>query len=189
MARKPTKQPAEAKKAKAAPKPRKGGRKPASKAAPAAAAPPLSSPSPDALASPSPSAAPAPTPRKVGRPSKYDPAMCETVIELGLLGKSRTQIARSLGTSRKTLIEWEGAHPEFGNAVSIAADYAQAWWEDVGQDNLMNKELNGHVYSFQMKNRFRHDYSEKIEVKHDATAAFSKIWQAVGTGKLEGTAP
>lgn len=127
-----------------------------------------------------------PPKRKRGRPSKYDPAMCDVVIDLGEQGKSRTQIARTLGTTRKTLLEWEEVHPDFRNAMSIASDYAQAWWEDQGQIGLTDKSFNGHVYSFQMKNRFREDYSEKVNVEHNGTVAFNNIWQMIGQGKTEG---
>lgn len=125
--------------------------------------------------------------RKRGRPTKYDPAFCEQVIELGEQGKSRTQIARTLGVVRQTLTDWEASHPEFSDAMSIAEEFSQAWWEDRGQEGIsMGKDFNGFVFSFQMKNRFRNQYSDKVEVKHDASAAFTQCWQAIGTGQLEG---
>lgn len=125
------------------------------------------------------------TKKKRGRPTKYDPAFCEEVIELGEKGKSRTQIARSLGVVRQTLTDWEETHPEFSHAMSIAEEYAQAWWEDRGQEGIsLGKDFNGFVYSFQMKNRFRREYSDKFEVKHDATAAFAQCWQVIGTGQV-----
>src|SRR5690606_23308563 len=51
--------------------------------------------------------------RKRGRPTKYDPAMCEQVIELGEAGKSKAQIARSLGVTRETIDIWAREHQEF----------------------------------------------------------------------------
>ena len=125
-----------------------------------------------------------------GRPSKYDPAFCERAIQLGSAGKSRTQIARSLGVVRQTLTDWEKAHSKFSYAMSVADEYAQAWWEDAGQEGIMlGKQFNGFVYSFQMKNRFRQEYSDKIDVKHDATEAFTALWQMCSQGKtLEATA-
>lgn len=107
-----------------------------------------------------------------GRPTLYRPAMCQQVVLLGVEGKSRAQIARTLGVDRGTLKEWEKTHADFSRAMSIAAEFAQAWWEDKGQLGVDDKSFNGHVFSFQMKNRFRHDYSDKFEIKHDGTAAF-----------------
>lgn len=121
--------------------------------------------------------------RADGRPTKYDPKFCETVLSLGELGKSRTQIATFLRISRQTLLNWEDTHPEFLDAMSLASQFAQAWWEDQGQIGLNDKSFNGHVFSFQMKNRFRTDYTEKVEVKHDASQAFAMLWQRVGGGE------
>ena len=158
----------------------KRGRK--RKAAPTTAAPVEPAPA----AEPAIATQPA-TKRRPGRPSKYDPAFCDLVIELGEQGKSRTQMARTLGTSRKVMLEWEEAHPEFRNALACAADLAQAWWEDAGQNGIMmGKDFNAATYQFCMRNRFRADYTEKVEVKHDGSIAFSNLWQLVGQGKAEG---
>lgn len=127
---------------------------------------------------------------KMGRPSKYDPAFCDVVIELGEQGKSHAQMARTLRVSKVTMLEWTKKHPDFLNALKEADSYSQAWWEDQGQLGMaMGRDFNATAFIFQVKNRFKDDYSDKIEVKHDATAAFAKIWQAVGTGKLEGATP
>jgi hypothetical protein len=67
-----------------------------------------------------------------GRPTTYDPAFCDRVIELGEQGKSKAQIARELGTSRKSLYLWMKVHPEFAEALEEAQFAALAWWEDVG---------------------------------------------------------
>jgi hypothetical protein len=39
--------------------------------------------------------------RPVGRPTLYDPALCEKVVELGKLGKSVEQIAYNLNLSER----------------------------------------------------------------------------------------
>jgi hypothetical protein len=121
---------------------------------------------------------------KRGRPTKYKPDFCEEVIALGSEGKSRTQIARSLGVVRQTLIDWEKAHPEFSDAMSIAEEYAMAWWEDQGQAGIhLGKQFNGFVYSFQMKNRFRKEYTEKVNLEHEAGDSFKALWQMVAGGQ------
>jgi hypothetical protein len=104
--------------------------------------------------------APAP-PRKRGRPSSYDPAFCERVIELGEEGKSKAQIARVLRVSRKSLYLWMKIHPEFAEAMEEAQFAALAWWEDVGQAGLTIPKFNAALYAFNMKNRFREFYADK----------------------------
>ena len=97
-----------------------------------------------------------------GRPSTYDPAFCERVIELGEEGKSKAQIARALGCSRKSLYLWMKVHPEFAEAMDEAQFAALAWWEDVGQAGLTMPKFNAALYAFNMKNRFREAYADKV---------------------------
>jgi helix-turn-helix resolvase-like protein len=101
-----------------------------------------------------------------GRPTTYDPAFCERVIELGERGKSKAQIARALRVSRKSLYLWMKIHPEFAEAMKEAEFAALAWWEDVGQAGLTIPKFNAALYAFNMKNRFREFYADKVDVAH-----------------------
>lgn len=118
-----------------------------------------------------------------GRPSKYTDAMCQTVVDLGALGKSKAQIARALGISISTFQLYQKKHENFSIAVKDARDLALAWWEERGQAGVSEgKDFNATAFIFQMKNRFRDHYCDKTEVKHDASAAFASIWQRIGGG-------
>ncbi len=66
----------------------------------------------------------------MGRPTKYERAHCVKAIELGRVGKSRSQIAAEFDIARTTLAEWEEQHPEFRIALSRAKDLALAHWEN-----------------------------------------------------------
>lgn len=105
---------------------------------------------------------PAPTTPKSkgGRSTDYRPELCGQVIELGKQGKSRAQIAATLGHSRQTLYDWEKAHPKFLDAMQRAHDLALAWWEDQGQNGIWaGKQFNAAAYGLQMRNRFRDEYN------------------------------
>jgi transposase-like protein len=130
--------------------------------APASARPRVKKP-----ASPQPIEVPAPKGAR-GRPTTYDPGFCECVIELGEEGKSKAQIARALGCSRKSLYLWMRVHPEFKEAMDEAEFAALAWWEDVGQAGLTIPKFNAALYAFNMKNRFREFYGDKVDVAHTA---------------------
>jgi hypothetical protein len=67
-----------------------------------------------------------------GPATKYDPSMCETIIGLGRLGKSKTQCASNLGIARSTFDAWLGQHEEFREAWDLADTHAQAIWEEIG---------------------------------------------------------
>lgn len=101
-----------------------------------------------------------------GRPTLYVETMCDTVRDLGKLGKSKAQIASALGINRDTLREWGKDRPEFSAALKEAQDLALSWWEDEGQAGLKADKFNAVLFIFQMKNRFRDDYRDKQEVEH-----------------------
>lgn len=103
-----------------------------------------------------------------GRPIEYDPAMCQKAIELGKLGKSVTAIAVNLDISKSTLYEWIDTYPEFSDAISRARDCAQQWFEDKGNEHIVEiqggPKLNTAWAVFQMKNRFRDNYGDQPQV-------------------------
>ena len=100
-----------------------------------------------------------------GRPSEYRPEYCERVIDLGRLGMSVVEMASEIGVSRNTLETlWTAAHPEFMEAMAIAREASQAWWESMGRTNLnMQKDagtFQASVWSRSMSARFPKDWRE-----------------------------
>jgi hypothetical protein len=115
----------------------------------------------------------------VGRPSKYDPSFCEKIVALGKLGKSKAQIASELGVVRQTLDNWAAEHPEMIPALREAQEYSLAWWENMAQAVMIEPVpgWNATSFIFQMKNRFRNDYRDKIETNttHQGEIAITGI--------------
>jgi transposase len=103
-------------------------------------------------------------PRKRGRQSKYKPEYCETVILHGKDGKSRTWIAAQLNVTRDTMRNWTREHPEFAEALELSQMYAQQWWEDFGQNNLLTKEFKVAAWSRTMSARFKEDWREEKSI-------------------------
>ena len=105
----------------------------------------------------------------MARPTKYDPAFCATVVELGALGKSKAQMAAALGCSRMSIDEWCKEHKEFSDAIARARDLAMAWWEDQGQMGMWQspegEKLNPQLWSRSMAARFPDDYRENNKVE------------------------
>lgn len=98
-----------------------------------------------------------------GRPTKYDPAMCEAVINAGAEGMTLAEMADILDIDRATLNEWRERHPEFSRAVKAGLDKAQAWWEREGRKATFGgvDGFNATSYIFQMKNRFREEWADR----------------------------
>lgn len=102
-----------------------------------------------------------------GRPSSYQEEFCERAIELGKLGKSRAQIAADLGVCKVTVYTWMKVHDDFADAMDLAQTYAQAWWEDKGQDGLEKTGFNATLWAKNVNCRFSDDYAERQ--KHEVS--------------------
>ena len=105
-----------------------------------------------------------------GRPSSYDPAYCEQVIELGRIGCSVVEMAADIGVSRATLeANWPTDHPEFLEAFTQAKVLSQAWWETMGRTNLIMPQGSGSfqasVWSRSMAARFPADWRESTKLE------------------------
>ena len=107
--------------------------------------------------------------RPVGRPSLYDPAYCEQVVELGKLGKSVEQIASHLGMSLRVFYDWKEKYPEFLQALDDAKQYEQYWWEEQAQayliENKDSDKINTSLWSRSMAARFPKKYRESTKTE------------------------
>ena len=107
--------------------------------------------------------------RPVGRPTLYDPAYCEQVIELGRIGKSVEQIASRLNVSLRVLYDWRDKHEEFLHALELAKQHELSWWEEQAQAYMVeNKEsdrLNASLWSRSMAARFPKKYRESTKTE------------------------
>lgn len=96
-----------------------------------------------------------------GRPSLYDPAYCDKVIEMGAQGFSVVEMAVAIGVHRSTLEEaWPAAHPEFSEALTHAREASQAWWERTGRVGMIENTINSSIWSRSMAARFPRDWRE-----------------------------
>jgi len=96
-----------------------------------------------------------------GRPTTYDPAYCDKVVELGRQGMSVIEMCAELSLGRTTLErDWPSAHPEFSQAFTHAMELSQAWWETQGRTNLTADRFQASLYSRSMAARFPADWRE-----------------------------
>jgi hypothetical protein len=106
-----------------------------------------------------------------GRPSKYDPAMCQTVIQCGREGMGKAEMAAELDVA-------------YSEAVKHAQRLSQAWWEKMGRVSTFGgvDGFNATSYIFQMKNRFRADWNDTVKSEHsgpDGGAIIQKIERVI----------
>lgn len=103
--------------------------------------------------------------RPVGRPSKYNPAYCEAIVEHMATGKSATSFAASVRVSRATINVWADEYPEFLEALGVAKASCASWWED--QAVSVGKEGGGPgqgtMIAFGLKNMGKDDWSDSVK--------------------------
>lgn len=106
--------------------------------------------------------------KPVGRPTKYSPAMCDKVIEMGNYGASKAEMYLELGISHDAFHNYVNEFPEFNEAVKHATRLAQGWWEREGRKATFGASpgFNATSFIFNMKNRFKEDWKDKVETEH-----------------------
>lgn len=99
-----------------------------------------------------------------GRPTKYRPEFCQTIIEVGEYGGWLSEMAEACDVARSTMDEWAANHPEFSEALTRAKQKAQAWFEKVGRDGMFADKFNSALWAKQMSARHRDEYSERAHL-------------------------
>ena len=113
--------------------------------------------------------------------TKYNPAMCKTMIDMGLEGASQKMIWSALGISKSTAENWRKKYPDFAEALDQALVHSQAYWERIMLANVDNKNFNTRMVEIAVRGQFAQDYREtrdtKIDVKADVSIDFNKSIQ------------
>jgi hypothetical protein len=109
------------------------------------------------------------TRKNMARPSKFQPAYCDLVIEHMAEGASLTSFAAEIGVARSTINEWMEAHSDFADSVRIAKAKCAAWWEKRGRELAVEGGGNAALVMFGLKNMGADDWREKQEVEQRTT--------------------
>lgn len=99
-----------------------------------------------------------------GRPTKYDPAYCEAVIETMAKGLSLTAFAGSIRVARSTINEWIDTYPAFSESVRVGKACRTAALEE----GMLGAESGPAVTArmFALKNADPEEWRDKREVEH-----------------------
>lgn len=122
-----------------------------------------------------------------GRPSEYKEEFNQIALDLMKEGASIVEVCAEIGINRDTLYDWinpesDRFNQKFSDTIKLGKQLCQAWWEKKGRDYLIeesemniktgaskSKKLNTTAWIFNMKNRFKDDWSDtqkqEIEVK------------------------
>lgn len=97
---------------------------------------------------------------KAGRPTKYDPKYCDQIITFMEQGFSKEAFCAEVDIHKDTLYEWIKRYPEFSDSVKKAEAKCRRFWEDLGVQLVLAGQGNATAWIFNMKNRFRDDWSD-----------------------------
>ena len=100
-----------------------------------------------------------------GRPSKYDPAFCETAITFLSQGYSVTALAGHIGVSCSTVFKWAEENATFSDALKTGQANAAMFWEKLLIDNARTGEGSSSSCIFGVKNRSRAEWRDKTETE------------------------
>ena len=98
-----------------------------------------------------------------GRPSKYNPAYCEQVIEHMAEGYSLESFAGKIGIAASTAWKWRDEIKEFSEAINIGRAKAAQIWEERLTKLALTGEGNATATIFALKNRFPEQWRDKQE--------------------------
>jgi hypothetical protein len=104
-----------------------------------------------------------------GRPTDYDPAYCEQVIEFLKDGYSVAAFAGHIGKAASTVELWRTKHPEFSEAVKVGQAGAVLWWENRARAVARGEDGNPTAVIFGLKNRAPDQWRDKTEQDVNAT--------------------
>lgn len=105
----------------------------------------------------------------VGRPTKYRPEFCETILKVGEEGGWTAEMAEACDVVRSTFDLWVKEHPEFSEAFTRALQKSRVWFEKVGRNGLFADKFQANLWSKQMAARCPEDYSEKHRLDHTSS--------------------
>jgi hypothetical protein len=104
-----------------------------------------------------------------GRPTKYDPAFCDEVIDFLSEGYSVTAWAGSKRVARSSVYKWANEHPEFSDALNIGQAASALWWETCLRTNATTGDGASSAIIFGLKNRAADDWRDKRDIDHSST--------------------
>jgi hypothetical protein len=102
----------------------------------------------------------------IGRPSKYDEAYCNQVIEFLSGGHSVTAFAGHIGVARSTVFKWAEEYPAFSDALKVGQAKATATWESALLKIAKEGGGNATAAIFGLKNRSAEDWADRVVNEH-----------------------
>ena len=123
--------------------------------------------------------------RPIGRPTLYDPAMCDRIIEMGRDGYTVVEMAVDLNITKSSLYKYVEDHEEFSDAFTRARELAESFHAKRFRENcgMPQAVFNANGYAKFMGICFK-DWRDptKVEVSGVEGGPVVFAWQAPSLG-------
>lgn len=100
-------------------------------------------------------------------------------------GYSFESFAGLIGVSKQTIYDWTKANPDFLDAKERAFEASRLTWERIGKNIATSGEGNATAYIFNMKNRFKEDWSDKQQIEHQGAKVTFNIEPDAGCDPIK----
>lgn len=88
------------------------------------------------------------------------------LIEMGKTGCTSVQFCASVPIAKETFYGWLDKYPSFKKAYELHNVLAEAYWLQIGLDNMANPDFNTSLYHMQLGSRFGIGKSRKMRTRH-----------------------
>jgi hypothetical protein len=78
-----------------------------------------------------------------------------------------------------TLDNWAASNPEFLDALTLAKEHEQAYWEDLGHKHMTTTGFAQNCWGRNMAARFPKDWRESKQVDHGVTNELAALLGAI----------
>jgi hypothetical protein len=120
---------------------------------------------------------------KGGRPSKYEPWMCDAVVDFGRIGMEVVEFAVKLNVATSTLYKWAQETPAFSDALARAREASEAFHAARirEQAGMPSGATNMASYLSYMGRRFK-SWREKQEHEHEVGDGLAELLGMIDGG-------
>lgn len=95
------------------------------------------------------------------------------VIDHMAEGFSFEAFAGLIGVCKKTLYNWLEDNPDFLHAKERGFEASRRFWEKIGINQAKTGEGSATAFIFNMKNRFKEDWNDRVINQHEGNATFA----------------
>jgi transposase-like protein len=120
--------------------------------------------------------------------SVWTTANKKKVIEMFAGGATVVEVCKFLGIHKATFYRWlkDERKGDFKRTIDLGIQASEAFWVQVGRDNLENKSFNTSLYAFMMVNKFnyRSTYSKQEVEKTETKTTTVEVKKAVDVDSI-----